>query len=146
VTLAQCLTVVPRAAHYGVRLFTNTRQFYSLGLMLTISTANQRRPRCRQCGCLSDFASVEDPSHQAELFEIFAHNEFLKFVPRIREFTNCSIGEAKATYLHLALAGRVCHRCQELLPSGEVVDCSKCHSLNIVWQSQAETQAQSGLS
>ena len=112
--------------------------------MLTISAVNQRRPRCRQCGCLSDFASVKTAAHRAELFEIFSHNEFLKFVPRIRELTSCSIGEAKATYLHLALSGSTCHRCKALLPVGEVVDCSKCKSLNIVWSSQNQAETQGG--
>jgi hypothetical protein len=106
--------------------------------MLTISAVNQRRPRCHQCGCLSDLASVDEPSHQAELFEIFTRSAFLEFVPRIRALTNCSVGEAKATYLHLALAGRICHRCKTSLPSGTVVDCPKCKALNVVWPSQVD--------
>src|SRR5262245_46027910 len=104
--------------------------------MLTIAIANQRRPRCLRCGCLADLASVDEPARQAELFEIFSRNEMAKFSARIRELTNCSLAEAKATYLHLALAEGICHRCRTPLPPGSVVDCPKCQSLNVVWSSR----------
>ena len=101
--------------------------------MLSLLDVNTRRPRCRQCGCLYDMVEVADERDRRELAELHAANEFLQFVPRIRQLTRCGIGEAKATYLHLAKAGRECHRCDTPLASGEIVDCAKCKSLNLVW-------------
>ncbi len=102
--------------------------------MLSIFEVNSRRPRCRQCGCLADVVAVEEGADRRELFDIYTADQFLRFVPRIREISGCGIGEAKATYLHLAAAGRKCHRCSTLLGLGEIVDCSKCESLNLVWE------------
>ena len=101
--------------------------------MLSLLEVNARRPRCRQCGSLSDMVEVAGHADRRELAGLHAANEFLQFVPRIRQLTQCGIGEAKATYLHLAKSGGQCHYCGTPLASADIVDCAKCKSLNLVW-------------
>jgi hypothetical protein len=104
--------------------------------MLTIEEVNQRRPRCKKCGCLYDLVKPIEVEQRLQLYAYFKQSDFVRFVKHIREFTSCSLGEAKATYLHLAAAGRFCHRCKESLASGSCVDCGKCKSLNLVWDDE----------
>ena len=101
--------------------------------MLSLLDVNSRRPRCRQCGCLYDLVEVDEPADRRELAGLHASDDFLQFMPRIRQMTGCGVGEAKATYLHLAKVGGQCHRCGTPLPSADIVDCAKCKSLNLVW-------------
>jgi len=68
------------------------------------------------------------------LYLIFLAGEFLKFVPAIRSLSNCGIGEAKATYQHLAKPGRKCHHCNTELGQGPIVDCTKCRAVNLIWE------------
>lgn len=101
---------------------------------MNIDEVNQREPRCKQCGCLSELIWVDDKVGRAALHAKAAKADFLGFVPAIRAMTSCSIGEAKATFMHVALPGRRCHQCKSVLGDGAIVDCLRCKSLNLVWE------------
>jgi hypothetical protein len=80
-------------------------------------------------------AWVQGKDAQKELYSIFLKkNDYLEFVQKILKLTGCEISEAKATYLHLAAPGRKCHRCESALEQGNIVDCKKCNSVNIIWE------------
>jgi hypothetical protein len=50
----------------------------------------------------------------------------------IRDATGTGLRESKATVLHLVRNPGHCHKCQDPLPSGDLVECPGCRSLNIV--------------
>ena len=113
--------------------FWSAPGYQQIAHMPSILEVNSRRPRCLQCGCLADVVEVQDLEDRRELARMRASDEFLRFIPRIREITGCGVAEAKATYLHLAKIDRQCHRCSARLEPGDVVDCPKCRSLNLIW-------------
>ncbi len=102
--------------------------------MLTVAEVNRRSPRCVQCGCLFNLIDVH-ALDQPQLRVLHGQNQFPLFAKALLELTNCTVGEAKATYLHLAPTSGACHRCGSVLPPGAVVDCPKCKSVNLVWSS-----------
>ena len=101
---------------------------------MNIDEVNQRSPRCTRCTCTSELVWVKDDDDRASLYAKVAKDDFLGFVPAIRTMTSCSIGEAKATFMHVALSGRRCHWCKSELSEGAIVDCQRCKSLNLVWE------------
>jgi hypothetical protein len=101
---------------------------------MNIDEVNQRKPRCKQCGCSSELIWVADDAARAALNARVVKNDFLGFIPAIRTMTSCSHGVAKATLAHIALPGRRCHRCKLILSEGAIVDCGHCKSLNLVWE------------
>ena len=100
---------------------------------LTIDQVNARRPRCARCGCLGDIAWTNDPKLRETLLRLDSNDDVMAFFSTVRQHTGCGLGEAKALRMHLANPNRTCHRCGEPLSDGEVVDCAKCQSVNIVW-------------
>lgn len=104
---------------------------------MNIDEVNQRKPRCKQCGCSSELIWIADDAARAALYARVVKGDFLGFVPAIRTLTSCSIGEAKATFMHVALSGRRCHNCKSVLVEGATVDCERCKSLNLVWEADS---------
>lgn len=102
-------------------------------MTLTLDAVNARRPRCKQCGCLSDFAVVHLDEHKADLASFLPRDDLIGFVKRCRELIGCEIGPAKATYQHFSKDGFRCHYCRQELADGEVVECSTCGAVNISW-------------
>ena len=101
--------------------------------MLTIAEVNQRRPRCAKCGCTADLLDIQDAALRQELLVLLRQELHVDFVKLFVLRVGCQLINAKATHEHIARAERKCHRCKTPLEPGDVVDCLKCRSVNLVW-------------
>jgi hypothetical protein len=98
---------------------------------LTFQEANERRPRCRECGCLADFVFVSDQTERKRLGELISQGRTMTFMDQLQRTTGCSILESKATYTHLIGRDGLCHRCHSTVPDGDIADCPNCGAVNI---------------
>ncbi len=104
---------------------------------LTIREVNARRPRCKRCVCTADFAWLDDPAARRDLYKhVVDSGTSLLFMKALWQEAGGRITNAKATFIHLVKPKGNCHRCDRNLgelPTGTIVDCPKCHSVNIKW-------------
>lgn len=100
--------------------------------MLTIEEVNSREFRCKKCGCFVSLIWIENLEQRLQILSLV--NGFpIQFMSTLIKLTGCSIGEAKATYLHSTFRERGCHRCGLKIEKDVIVDCSNCNSINLVW-------------
>ncbi len=102
--------------------------------MLQITDVNERRPRCKRCGCLANLVWVDDPAERRELLAVLRQGKTVSFINLLRSKTGCELSEGKATAQHIAGEGGVCHRCGTSLGGAGIWDCSKCSSTNLIWE------------
>jgi hypothetical protein len=102
--------------------------------MLTLADIDRRERPCRRC---KGRFRVKLPSgwSDSQLARLLRENR-IAFMRAIREKTGCEIVDAKGTMQHFAPTPGRCHWCNEVISTLEnVVDCSRCGSLNLQFRS-----------
>lgn len=89
---------------------------------------------CSRCGAEFEIPPSLTPEQRAEVVARAREpGRVFEAVKLLASRAGVPIRDAKATVLHLALAGPTCHRCRSVVASQSVTQCAKCRSLVINW-------------
>jgi hypothetical protein len=95
----------------------------------------ERETPCRRCEGRFRIALPVGWETSDRLARLFLTNR-IEFIAEIRRATACTLVDAKGTMQHFAIKPGTCHWCASPLGSNEaIVDCPRCMSLNLQFQS-----------
>ncbi len=99
--------------------------------MLTWEDLQRRGIACLRCHSNVPLAGPLSAEGRERVADAIRRNMSMEAIQIIRTDTGSGLVEAKNTELHLVKKPGECHWCKSPIPTGELVDCPRCRSLNI---------------